>query len=213
MKIYALSDQHGHLDFELPEADLILHAGDICPDFSPGSLWGRQKQEEWLLKKWIPWTTGKKVEATFGNHDFIAAETFLDAIKVDTLLSFKKLKIWFSPWSNRFGAWSWMARPDHLADIYADIPRGVDIIVSHQPPFGFGDQVARKWRQPDEDPDGHVGSVELLAAIDRVQPKVVICGHIHSGYGSYQYNHTTIHNVAIVNEAYERVNPPTEIII
>src|SRR5207245_235351 len=148
MKIYALSDQHGKLNFELPEADLILHAGDICPDFAPNSSWGSLMQERWLKDKWAPWCAGKKVMATLGNHDFLSINVIpgLYQDELWTEVGEKDLSIWFSPWSNTFGGWAWMAPPEHLKIIYDEIPEGTDIIVSHQPPYGYGDQVPESYR-------------------------------------------------------------------
>lgn len=193
MKLYALSDQHGKLDFALPtDADLILHAGDICPDFAPGSSWGEDKQSFWLKNSWSEWVGEAPLLYTFGNHDFLASyntpEGRLKPV-LDQLVEINGLKIWFSPWSNIFGGWAWMQIPKLLGQFYSAIPAGTDIIVSHQPPYGYGDQVPDYLRigRDDLENDGHVGSKELLDAIDRVRPKAVICGHIHSGYGKYEH--------------------------
>jgi Icc-related predicted phosphoesterase len=108
-----------------------------------------------------------------------------------------------------------MADPHILEAAYTSIPDETDIIVSHQPPFGYGDKVLDRYTLSEKDivNDGHVGSKELLATIERVRPKAVICGHIHSGYGSYRFNDTMIYNVALVDESYQLTNQPTEIII
>lgn len=214
MRIFAFSDQHGSLDFKLPgEADLILCAGDVCPDFFPRTAYGSTLQQKWLREKWSPFVADYTVLATFGNHDFVQKYDASKHFKVDELITVNDIKIWFSPWSNEFMKWSWMMHPQALREIYERIPEGIDILVSHQPPYGFGDQLPPFLRREDEDPEGHIGSKELLATIDRVKPKAVICGHIHSGYGIYEYKDTFIYNVALVDEAYKLVNEPTEIFL
>lgn len=211
-RIFALSDQHGHLDFELPrDADLILHAGDVCPDYFPGSSHGSSLQEKWLANRWMPWAAGSNIKATFGNHDFVRKQEAPKCFRVDELYEHDGLKVWFSPWSNLFGGWAWMKPPTELVEMYASIPLGTDIIVSHGPAYGYGDLVDERYWFGDADP--HVGSKELLAAIDRVRPAAVVCGHIHSGYGTYTHDDTTIYNVSLVDEAYKRVNPLTEILL
>lgn len=219
MIIYAISDLYGKLDFKVPSCDLLLVGGDVCPDFAPGTSYGSSMQEQWIHSKhqnWIDEQPIKTWAATFGNHDFIRKGEVGAHFNVDELVEINGLKIWFSPWSNTFGGWAWMQDPTELVWQYNQIPEGVDIIVSHQPPYGFGDEVDGRYTFGDE--DRHVGSKELLKTLDRVKPKVVICGHIHSGHGTYTYTRpdggvTTIYNVSLVNEQYQRVHEPTEIIL
>lgn len=222
MKIIALSDNHGKLDFKVPPCDLLLIAGDVCPDYAPGTSWGSSMQEQWLNSKWLNWRDEQPVTiccATYGNHDFVSRHSKVPpSFVVDQLYELDGphgiMKVWFSPWSNTFGGWAWMADPDQLEANYDLIPEGVDIIVSHQPPYSYGDKVEERYLFGDADP--HVGSKELLKTIDRVKPKVVICGHIHSGHGTYPYTRpdggiTTVYNVSLVNEEYKLTYEPTEI--
>ena len=220
MTIMTMSDNHGKLEgIKVPPCDLLIHAGDVCPDYAPGSPWGSGMQEGWLSSKWLNWLDLQPVVytlATFGNHDFVRTNGTPRMFNVDELVQLGDLKIWMSPWSNTFGGWAWMKDPSDLANIYSLIPEGTDIIVSHQPPFGYGDQVPERFRFANEDPDGHVGSKELVETMNRVKPKVVICGHIHSGWGVYKHicpdgHIVKVYNVALVDEEYELVNKPTEI--
>ena len=207
LRIFALSDTHGLLDFKLPKADLILHAGDICPDFAPRNLLGSWRQQDWLNGAWARWVNGSTLKATLGNHDFVVKSECPKQIKVDELIDFQGLKIWFSPWSPEFCGWAWMWPDADLKRYYDRIPAGVDIIVSHSPPKGYGDWLPDPYTGVVE----HLGSQELLLAINRVKPKVVVCGHIHGAHGHYRHQDTDIYNVSLLNEAYERVNEPTEI--
>ena len=100
-----------------------------------------------------------------------------------------------------------MKAPAELVPVYAAIPEGIEILVSHQPPFGYGDRCA-------DFTSGriiNVGSRELLATIDRVRPKIVVCGHIHEGYGQFERDGTRIFNVSVVDEHYRLVRGPTVI--
>ncbi|WP_116085121.1 metallophosphoesterase [Tropicimonas sp. IMCC34011] len=62
-----------------------------------------------------------------------------------------------------------------------------DILVLHSPPKGVADVVDGK---------GSVGSVALRDAIERIQPRLVVCGHIHDCWGrSGSIGTTSVNNL------------------
>lgn len=224
MNLYALSDTHGNLNVTLPDdADLILHAGDICPNFRHPALvgrdgleWERSRQVMWMESTFEPWVSKSNLIGTYGNHDRLLHGD--NNIFTDCLVEEQGLKIWLSPWSPLFGkGWSWMERDEHLSFIYDAIPKGLDILISHGPPYGYGDTVdGAVWVGWNRDEDPHLGSKSLLAQIDDIHPKVIICGHIHTGHGRYE--HTTpdghdvvIYNVSLLDEGYNMTYPITKI--
>jgi Icc-related predicted phosphoesterase len=97
--------------------------------------------------------------------------------------------------------------PAALAEVYAQIPAGIDILVTHQPPYGFGDRLLNPATSRPE----HLGSRELLSTIERVRPKLVICGHIYDAHGRYEHDGISIYNVSVVDEQYRLVHEPTVI--
>jgi Icc-related predicted phosphoesterase len=224
IKIAAMSDLHGHTGFDIPPCDLLLIAGDICPD-RVGSLWTRHNPENclfWFNNNIVPWLDpmvkeGKvgNVLFTWGNHDWT------DRLKSDEIATFREhlppkwnllvdeveevgVNVWGTPWSNEFYGWAWMKEPKDLKPIYDSIPTGIDIIMSHQPPKGYGGKC----------PDGFdAGSIELVETIRRIKPKAVVCGHIHGAHGTYNLDETTVYNVSVVNEKYEIAYPVTEFLL
>lgn len=68
---------------------------------------------------------------------------------------------------------------------------GVDIVVTHSPPRGMGDQ---------EDP-AHIGFEALMELVDKYHPRYLLHGHVHLRYGTEmtrerEYNGTQIINVS-----------------
>jgi Icc-related predicted phosphoesterase len=101
--------------------------------------------------------------------------------------------------------WAFMKKPSELEAVYAAIPEGIDILVSHQPPLYYGDRTFNL----DAGRIEHVGSRELLDAVERVRPRIVVCGHVHGGFGRYEHHGIPIFNVSVVDEAYRLVHAPT----
>lgn len=102
-----MSDLHGHLPgrASVPRGDLLIVAGDICPDFV-----ARAPQRAWFVDTFIPWVKyldfpGELV--TWGNHDHFPRPSAawldlmgVDFVKIDELVEIGGLKIWLTPWSN-----------------------------------------------------------------------------------------------------------------
>lgn len=221
MKICALSDLHGNLDIKIPnDTQLVLLAGDICPTFRIDLDAQLIQQGRFLFNQFYPWIAKFDHEVpwamTPGNHDLIfqkeswmvrpeiifnsyidRAKHFLNPDNMDFV------KVWCSPWTIPFGiGWAYNLKDQERKKRWDEIPKDVDIIVVHQPPFGLGDLTH----------DGmHVGCPFLRTRIEEIKPKAVICGHIHDARGSYLCDNgvTKVYNVAMCNDSYQLVNEPT----
>jgi Icc-related predicted phosphoesterase len=73
----------------------------------------------------------------------------------------------------------------------------VDILVCHQPPYGFLDKISRKYGAPKEWKGKHAGSKVILDYIRRFQPRYVFCGHIHEGEGRVMIGGSEVFNLGI----------------
>lgn len=209
MKIVATSDLHGHLP-QIPECDLLLIAGDICPVQNHRIAF----QRKWLdhtFRHWLDSVPAKHVVATWGNHDWIGdkAPDMVPSLRwgmlVDRGCEIDGLNIWGSPWQIPFCDWAFNLAEPMLSEKWAQIPHDTDIVVLHGPPYYYGD-LAPAY-PPRAEPE-HVGSASLLARLNVVEPKLAVFGHIHDAYGRWSIRGMTLANVSLVNEAYRPVNEP-----
>lgn len=63
---------------------------------------------------------------------------------------------------------------DHVSTLMAAIT-DCDILISHAPPHGVADTHAQL---------GALGSTAIRAFAERVQPRLLLCGHIHDAWGA-----------------------------
>jgi len=101
-------------------------------------------------------------------------------------------------WVNEFRAGGMEAMllamiEEEMAKVFFNSVGKVDILVSHQPPYGILDKVGASYA-PKEWRGKHSGSVLLLDYIKKHQPQYVVCGHIHEAKGTTKVGKTTVIN-------------------
>lgn len=211
MKIVATSDTHGYLP-EIPECDIFLHAGDVCPVWDDHSL---VNQHKFIKNEFLPWI--KNIPAKHkifiaGNHDFLFEDTNARynaytqyERKIDNLWYLNKewievegIKIYGYPDVPKLHKWAFYREDKNFLELKDKIiEHKPDIVLAHGPPRGYLDGVIEPRLGYIE-----VGSPFIAGAIEEVQPKYFICGHIHEGFGSTKLGNTDIFNVAYVDEYY-----------
>lgn len=66
-----------------------------------------------------------------------------------------------------------------------DVSRPCDVLVVHEPPRGILDAV----------PSGqHIGSTRVRDLVDRLHPRVMLCGHVHESPGVERHGNTLVVN-------------------
>ena len=225
IKICAISDMHGILDFDIKPCDILCISGDIVP-LGAQSL--HEGSVRWLKKTFIPWCEKQPCEKVFfiaGNHDWFfmrhpeeAEELFKDNKKIkylcdseagyikETDSTCQEVSIYGTPWCHQFYNWAFMTSDVELAKIYNKIPYKVDVLLTHDCPYGTSDVILQDvpWNTGE-----HIGCHPLGEAVDNKMPKYVFCGHLHScNHEMEKRGETEVRNVSMVNEHYKRVYEP-----
>lgn len=188
MRVVFVSDTHGrHHLTAVPDGDILIHAGDLTLD---GSLEGVEAFDRWLGT--LP-HRHKVVIA--GNHDECfqhqpdrARARITNAIYLeDSACEVGGLKLYGSPWTPLFFDWAFMLSEVELAEKWAAIPTGLDVLITHGPPHGILD-----WTNRGE----HAGSHSLLCRVYEARPRFHVFGHIHEAAGRLDTPDTIFVNAA-----------------
>lgn len=114
---------------------------------------------------------------------------------------------WFHDWGfnldrNKecFARWQEMV-PAGAKPVKEGGTRPIDVLVTHGPPMGHGDDCVGS---------GHNGCADLLDFVEAYEPLVNVFGHIHEGYGITSNGRTLMVNASTMNYSYDvrRPNPP-----
>lgn len=221
MKICAISDLHG--DFPIiNKSDILLIAGDIVP---LKIQFNKPESKKWLETEFAYWIKSLPVDRVYmvaGNHDAyfesinsMQLATFIEAceyklkyLKNNWLIHRHELvqySIFGTPYCHIFGSWPFMRTDEYMEEKFKEIPETVDIIISHDPPYGIGqvDQILESRRYNNHVLE-HVGNPPLAKQLEKTKFKLLVCGHIHSGdHYPFEYNGGIVVNVSVKDENYE----------
>lgn len=206
MKLVAISDTHGNKIKGLPEADILIHAGDWS---SSGSYKETRDFVSWLQDLKHKYD---RIVCTPGNHDIYIEKNEVDArrmfkdnefdLLIDESIEYKGLNIHGHPWCPIYGSWSYMKDVEFRLRKASFIPDNTDILITHSPAYGILDKLDIYGSEPGK----NVGCQGVLQAIERIKPKLHVSGHIHCQSGMQLYNNTICVNAASVNEQYQLSN-------
>ncbi|MAI33802.1 MAG: metallophosphoesterase [Rhodopirellula sp.] len=205
MRIVCISDTHSlHRRIpEVPDGDVLIHAGDCL---GAGTL---DNVED--LNDWLGTLPHRHKIVIAGNHDWVFQESpdlargvLTNSIYLeDSGVEIEGVQFWGSPWTPTFMDWAFMLeRGKPLEECWAKIPDDTDVLITHGPPHGIGDEASMEFRCQ------NVGCTALLHRLSQLSLKAHIFGHIHEGYGEYRQGETRLVNASTCTARYAPTNPP-----
>jgi Icc-related predicted phosphoesterase len=192
MRIVLLSDTHGLCgQLSVPPGDLLIHAGDAG---RRGTLEELRAFNEFLGRLSHPhkiFVAGNR-DYSFQRQPEVSRKMLTNAVYLqDDEVTVDGVRIYGSPWQPPFMDTAFnLPRGEPLREKWALVPEGIDILVTHTPPFGIGDRTSR---------GESVGCEDLLEAVRRIKPRLHVFGHIHEGYGQYNINGILFINASVTD--------------
>lgn len=191
LKIIAISDTHNEHhrlhaenDVQLPDGDVVVHAGDFT---------NRGKINE--LHSFFTWYERLPHKAKIvisGNHDKLLQSEPSKTEELirkwapsviylkDSSVTVNGVKFYGSPWQPEFGlgwAFNLPRGSQELFDVWEKIPTDTNVLITHGPPFGYGDRLFNGTR---------VGCAQLRRRIEKLEHlKCHVFGHIHEDPGVF----------------------------
>jgi hypothetical protein len=189
LRVVCVSDTHGVEPLpEIPPCDLLLFAGDSEDKKLPS---GGPEQRGYFSSVFVPWlerAPARHKVGIAGNHDRVAVDEpeLLRSLPwhylEDEAVEIEGLKIYGSPWVLPFHDWAFNLPEHELAKKWELIPSDCDILLTHVPGYGYGDDVSYGHGADPLNP--HAGSSSLRYVVERHQSlRLHVFGHIHQGYG------------------------------
>lgn len=202
MKTWIISDMHQQFDkLQVPkDIELCICAGDAT---NVKILAVNQNE----AIDWCNWVRALPFDVIFvpGNHDmtFEGSLKFLDIpSNLITLrhesINYKGLRIFGSPYTPAFGkGWAFNINRSKIDKYWKEIPKGLDILITHGPPKSILDYTEYKRNGVT-----NVGDRSLLRHVIEKRPKYHIFGHLHDErdiYNAGVFNASSIPHTTFIN--------------
>ncbi len=215
-----MSDLHGYLP-EIDKCDLVLICGDIVSLRSQRYPKSCKKWYTGVFQPWVDSLPCDKVLFIPGNHE-VGVEGHDDEYKKlfgpykkATILIHEPYeylsddgtfyKIFGTPYCKVFGNWAYMRPNSDLKEKFSEIPEGLDILLTHDAPFGVSDILLQEGHYTGE----HIGNKPLAEAILQKAPKIVCHGHLHSTSREFEeLGYSKVVNCSIKDEHYNPIYNP-----
>jgi Icc-related predicted phosphoesterase len=221
MRILHISDTHGSFNQLIGPFDVILHTGDLLPNF-PAIMSGDKNKEiecqaNWIsqnishFKKWIGDNTFLFVA---GNHDFTPSQRIVDILvdnnikAVNITEKFHQIndkKFYGIPNINKMvGRWAYESTPEEMLKAFnkyksvLSMYRRIDVVAAHMPLYGMLDFTRRFER---------MGSTVFLEEFNKLDytnlPSVYAHGHCHECFGVAVHRGMIVSNAATTQNVIE----------
>jgi Icc-related predicted phosphoesterase len=222
MKLALISDTHDrHRRVTIPPCDVLVHAGDLS---WKGELSILEDVSNWFGELKTAGTV-KEIVVIGGNHDLTLQDSdrhrgiarallrqnahYLQ----DSSVVIDGIKFYGSPYTPEFYDWAFMLPRNSpaIGAKWAEIPDDVQVLITHGPPHGTGDEVPPRPRTAfDIDADWeHAGCAKLADRVKQLRHlKLHVFGHIHLGHGQYQQPGHLAVNASTCNDAYQPEHDP-----
>lgn len=226
MRIVCISDTHSlhpMMGHDLPEGDVLIHAGDCTNVGKPHEV---EEFVHWFMN--LKGFDSKIFIA--GNHDF-AFENYRyphhrgdyewyyhlmndenlsqsdvvyledNEFIIESSEFSRPIKFWGSPWQPEFFDWAFNLprQGTELEKYWSMIPTDTDVLITHGPPQGIRDFTPQNLP---------VGCELLRFRVEQVKPLLHVFGHIHGAYGAAQIGETLFVNASTCTERYVPSNKP-----
>eukprot|EP00756_Hemistasia_phaeocysticola_P052277 Hpha_TRINITY_DN27492_c0_g1::TRINITY_DN27492_c0_g1_i1::g.193957::m.193957 len=208
VKLVLLSDTHGlHNNVRVPDGDILI----FCGDYSDVQQADRNTTA--TFDAWLGQLPHRFKFVVLGNHDQPGLKKMRNAqvltdkmVKVD--VRGRSVAIYGSPWQPQYPGWFTYVPRGQIKSFWRQIPSGLDVLVTHSPPYKYGDG----------EMGFDAGCWELLRAVRRASPRVHVFGHVHNGWprtGDIPGGSDTIDfvNAAVVDNSIRLVRGPIERVI
>ena len=142
MKIWHISDTHGNQGLlQVPTGvDIVVHSGDASNYLDP-------YRNEPEMRAFIDWFATLPIPVKVfvpGNHDTsvdkgLVSRDLIESRGIKMLIDEEAdicgLKFWGTPWTPRYGNWSYMKDRGTINRVWDHIPDDTDVLITHGPPY------------------------------------------------------------------------------